>query len=297
MGLTVHEIKFLLWARQGGVDFSSVMMLGRQKLHLDPCAMRAALADFGISQKQAEVDALFLEQNGYAESFFKLLGAQEICSTDASAYEQATHVFDMNKAAGDDLKGKFSAVLDGGSLEHIFQFPTAIRNCMEMVKVNGHFISFCPCNNYLGHGFYQFSPELFFRILSAENGFKMEKMILFESPTMARWYEVKDPEELGKRVELRTWGHARLAIQARRVALKTIFETTPQQSDYSAAWQSTAGACGMSGGGQEFRLSASGRFGRRLLRPLKKFVWGLLESAKQRQNGQALREIRVPESK
>ena len=295
MGLTVHEIKFLLWARQGGVDFSNVMMLGRQKFYLDVPSMREALAGFGTNKKKAEVEALFLDQNGYAEPFLKLLGANETCSMDASAYENATHVFDMNQAIGNELKGKFSVVMDGGSLEHIFNFPTAIRNCMEMVKINGHFVSFCPCNNYLGHGFYQFSPELFFRILSEKNGFKVEKMILFEAPTMAKWYEVKDPEELGRRVELRTWGRARLAIQARKIADKTIFETTPQQSDYSAMWTSPGGDNQMRPATTKNGLPATNK--RRVLSPLKKLIWAMLELAKQKNNGQALKEIRVPGSK
>jgi len=35
-----------------------------------------------------------------------------------------------------------------------------------------------PASNLCGHGFYQFSPELFYRALNATNGFEVERMIM-----------------------------------------------------------------------------------------------------------------------
>src|SRR5438477_418150 len=78
---------------------------------------------------------------------------------------------DMNEPIPDKFKETYTAVLDGGSLEHVFNFPVAIKNCMEMVKVGGHYLAITPANNFFGHGFYQFSPELYFTVLSKENGF------------------------------------------------------------------------------------------------------------------------------
>ena len=44
-----------------------------------------------------------------------------------------------------------------------------------MVKLGGHFIGVYPIDNFCGHGFYQFLPELFFRCFSQENGFESLK--------------------------------------------------------------------------------------------------------------------------
>jgi hypothetical protein len=33
-----------------------------------------------------------------------------------------------------------------------------------------------PANNQMGHGFYQFSPELFFRVFSQENGYLLRAL-------------------------------------------------------------------------------------------------------------------------
>jgi hypothetical protein len=78
--------------------------------------------------------------------------------------------------------------LDGGTTEHVFNFPTALTNAMQMVETGGHLVIITGGNNFCGHGFYQFSPELFYRALSAENGFEMKRLIAAE--VGGNWYEV-----------------------------------------------------------------------------------------------------------
>ena len=73
---------------------------------------------------------------------------------------------------------------------------------MEMIAVGGHFISLAPANNYLGHGFYQFSPELFFRVLSPANGFQIEHCIAVEYGVRQRSFAITDPEAIRTRVTL-----------------------------------------------------------------------------------------------
>jgi hypothetical protein len=48
-----------------------------------------------------------------------------------------------------------------------FNFPVALANAMKMAKIGGHFAARTPANNQCGHGFYQFSPGLFYRIIGA----------------------------------------------------------------------------------------------------------------------------------
>jgi hypothetical protein len=295
MGLNVNDIKFLLWAKKRGVDFTKVMTIGRQRLYLNVSMVQAVFSAFGINESKERLEAIFSDQKGYAEPFFQYLGAIETSSIDASSYEGASNVLDMNQPIEESLKGRFTVVLDGGSLEHVFNFPIAIRNCMEMVQCNGHFIGIVPCNNYMGHGFYQFSPELFFRVFTEQNGFKMEKMILYETSPMARWYQVCDPQEIGKRVEVRTRRSALLIIQARRVVVKPLFTTIPQQSDYAAMWQRCKGD-GQTGTNIPQR-SVAARIRMNLPLVLKNAYWNLKEWTQPRINSEAFKEIRIPESK
>jgi SAM-dependent methyltransferase len=181
------------------------------------------------------------EENGFAEPLLRLLGAEQICSIDASSYEHASVVHDLNQPIPDALKDAFSVVIDAGTLEHVFNFPTAIRNCMEMVRVGGHLLLMTPANNFMGHGFYQFSPELFFRVCSGENGFEIMKAILCEVDAEAPWYEVVDPARAQRRVELVNCRPAYLLVLARRVRRVPILAVTPQQSDYTALWQAPGG--------------------------------------------------------
>jgi SAM-dependent methyltransferase len=237
MGFDVQGVRFLMSAHRSGVRFAKTAILGRQELFMDPTSLRRILRSFGMATNDAEVRRLLTEANGFAEPLLRLLGAEHICSVDASSYEGASIVHDMNLPIPSSLRGAFSVVIDAGTLEHIFDFPTAIKNCMEMVQEGGHLLLMTPANNFMGHGFYQFSPELFFRVCSEDNGFEVVKAILCEVDPDARWYEIVDPARARRRVELVNSRPAYLLIQARKVRQVPILPVAPQQSDYRLLWQ------------------------------------------------------------
>lgn len=235
MGLDINGIRFLLYARTVGVDFSRSVMIGRQSLLLDPSELKQNLIEFDYSFNDATIQAIFKDDDGYSEELFKCLGANTIESFDNSAYEGATHIHDMNKAIPDNFKERYSVVLDGGSLEHVFNFPVAIKNCMEMVKVGGHYLGITPVNNFMGHGFYQFSPELYFSVFTGDNGFELIDIIAFEDHKKD-WYSVKSPLSVKDRITLVNSAPTYLLVIAKRVANSPIFKSSPQQSDYVAIW-------------------------------------------------------------
>lgn len=236
MGLDSNGAKFLLYARSQGVDFRRTATIGRQRLQLRPQDLGEVFRDFAATSSDEEMNQILTDADGYAEPLFSRLGAQEVHSFDASDYEGATHRWDMNLEVPDSATEQYTTVIDGGSLEHVFNFPTAIRNCMEMVRVGGHFIGLTPANNFMGHGFYQFSPELFYSVFTRANGFELIRMVALEDRRRARWYSVSSPAEVGRRVKLLSSRRIYLFILAKRVARAEIFGRTPQQSDYLAAW-------------------------------------------------------------
>ena len=236
MGLDINGTRALLFARKQGVDFSRTAMIGRQNLHLNVATLTRNLQDFGFAASSKESARLLSAEKGFAEPFLRLLGAADIVSFDASDFEGATHIHDFNLPLDKKFFRQFTVVLDGGSLEHIFNFPQAISNCMEMLDIGGHFLGITPTNNFLGHGFYQFSPELFFRIFSPPNGFALRHILAFESPSTT-WYEVVDPDALGQRVSLINRRETYLLVIAQKTAEAPIFAGGVQQSFYSAQWQ------------------------------------------------------------
>ncbi len=252
MGLDANGTLFLLFAREHGVDFSRTAMIGRQEMLIDADRLGDNLRRFGLPTERASEAVA----DGYSEGFFELLGADEVVSFDASGYEHASVQHDFNLPIPDQFKGKYTAVLDGGTLEHVFNYPQAIRNCMEMVAPGGHFLAITPANNQMGHGFYQFSPELFYRVLSAENGYKLERMMIFEEAPGGSWYDVADPDIVGERVTLINGQSTMLLIIARRVDAGEIFRKMPQQSDYASAWEGRRPSRG--NGGAEMQGRSAG---------------------------------------
>jgi hypothetical protein len=152
-----------------------------------------------------------------------------VLSFDNSDYEQATYVHDMNQKIPAEFIGQYSMVMEGGTLDHVFNFPVAIKNCMEMLEVGGHYIGITISNN-VGSGFYQFSPELFFGVFTKENGFELVDMIVCEVSSSV-WHRVGHPRTSPSgRIELTNSEETYLLILAKKTKQCKIFKNTPQQS-------------------------------------------------------------------
>lgn len=232
MGLDTASIKFLCAAKSLGVNFTNLLMIGRQRLIPDSTSLQLVFSTLEIDCHAED----FLRENQYGEKFFSLLGAQQIDSLDYSSYEDATILHDMNAPIPDDLHQRFSVVYDGGTLEHIFNVPRALKNCMQMVQVGGHFMQVNVANNFMGHGFWQFSPELLFRVFSPANGFEIQTVLLHEVVPRGAWYAVTDPAQIHQRVELCNHSPTYICTIAKRVSDLEIFSAHPLQSDYFPLW-------------------------------------------------------------
>ena len=236
MGLNWHGVKFLAGSRDG-VDFGRTITIGRLNLNVSLPKVRQILEEYGLPHSLTDEDVL--GRQGYSEPVFKLLGADTVDSMDASDYEQATVVADLNKPIPEELHEKYDLVYDGGTIEHVFNVPQGLKNLMSLPKVGGRVIIQTMANNWFGHGFYQFSPELFYRVFTADNGYHVMRVVIHGSFELAQWYDVPDPAEVRGRIELANgWHGLMITVHAKRDAVIPIFEKTPQQSDYSARWDS-----------------------------------------------------------
>jgi hypothetical protein len=232
LGLDNASVKFLCAAKSMGVDFARTATIGRQELFADADVLDKVFKTLGIDHDPGK----FLQQNRYGEAFFEALGAKQVTSLDVSAFEEATILHDMNTPIPDSLRGRFSVVHDGGLIEHVFHVTQALKNCMEMVEVGGHFTQVNVCNNYSGHGFWQFSPEMIFRALSPANGYRIAVVLLHEVMSAGEWYAVSDPAVMNGRVELCNSVPTCILTVARRITDTEVFSIPPQQSDYVRLW-------------------------------------------------------------
>lgn len=233
MGLELNGAQLLIRSHRSGLHFGRMATLGRQGIHAPGWELLALLqkAGFRVSTDRAQA----LSHSRFAEEFFLQLGASEVIAIDASSYEGAQIVHDMNQPIPAELVASFDLVLDGGTLEHVFDFPTALRNAGRMVKPGGRFLSITIANNFSGHGFYQFSPELFYRFLAEKNGWAMESCIVWEDSPGAKFYQVPDPDSVHSRIELASEYGTYMFVQARKVA-EMPRDFIPQQSDYVRSW-------------------------------------------------------------
>ena len=161
MGICYPEARFLLNARLRGVSFTNSLTIGHQTLFLHPREVQSFTKLYSRNNPNAKFNPLKdYKFSDYSDMFFRdFLGTTSLSIMDYSDYEGADIVHDLNKQIPDNLIGQYDSVVECGSIEHIFNFPTVIANLMMMVKVGGFiFISQRPPIIYVGMVFIQFDP-------------------------------------------------------------------------------------------------------------------------------------------
>lgn len=221
MGIEFNAVQFLRYATKKS-PLGNVATLGRLSLDI-PEARLLKLLPLPANYKHEQFADNFL-RNQFA--------AKSVESFDNSPYEGANHIADMNQP----LPTKFppyDTILDFGTLEHVYNAPQAFKNLSELCADSGQILHILPANNLCGHGFWQFSPELFFSLYSPQNGYRETQIFLADISQEKFWYRVSPPQH-GQRIELDTW--ARLYVLCRTVKSANASQETIQQSDYLARW-------------------------------------------------------------
>lgn len=253
MGLTAESVRFLAetWPRQGRVE--RVLTLGRQGLWVAPARLEEILRRRGLWPDAGDSKSFQAAVSGAEWRFAELLrqmGVAEVQACDASGFEGADLIHDLNQPIPPEWEERYDLVIDGGTLEHVFNLPTALGNAMRMVRTGGRLVLFTPANNYCGHGFYQFSPELFWRVFTEANGFRLSRLeaavdtvgfssflgVNYSFPLHSPRLTVSDPARIGERVLLVNDAPVLLFVEAIKERHVQPFSRPPQQSDYSAQW-------------------------------------------------------------
>jgi hypothetical protein len=171
-------------------------------------------------------------------------------------------------------RGRFDAVLDFGCLEHVFDFPVAWRNCVDLCRVGGHVLHALPANNLAGHGFYQFSPELFCNLYQPARGFELRGLWFALKAEPRHWWRVANPLQVKRRVNLCNSHEVYLMVLARKLREPGVL-AAPQQSDYAQdEWLKPVAA----GAAPARSTTAPGGLGAAVAGTLA--GWGLIDSAR-----------------
>lgn len=222
MGFDLHSLHFLKEVSHL-ISMGEVITLGRQGIHAD----------------QSYIDKIFLKNNIKTNDFSEKLltnnlGAKNVYSLDASNYQGCDILHDLNLPIDERLTEKYDTLIDGGTLEHIFNIPIALQNISKLVKLNGHILHMLPANNFCGHGFYQFSPELFYQYYSTPY-FEIKRMYVIDTSKSDGWYIVKRPLP-GVRLNIKSSSPIYVYCLVQKIQSQSN-DYCIQQSDYLDAWE------------------------------------------------------------
>jgi SAM-dependent methyltransferase len=78
-----------------------------------------------------------------------------------------TQIFDLNRDVLEErLHGAFDIVINSGTTEHVLHQLNAFRVIHDAVKRDGHMVHVLPCVGFVDHGYFAYTPRVFFDIAS-----------------------------------------------------------------------------------------------------------------------------------
>ena len=159
MGLARGAIALLLEEAARQPFSGRIATLGKQTLYASNREIESQFERFGFAP------ACAVDWAGPAlddVQLYRACGFESTDSFDYSDFEGADFVVDLNRPGmPPETVGAYDAVLDSGTLEHVFHVPNALENVISLLKVGGRVIFLSPSSNHLDHGFYMFSPTFF----------------------------------------------------------------------------------------------------------------------------------------
>ncbi|MGD0651921.1 MAG: hypothetical protein ABSA97_12435 [Verrucomicrobiia bacterium] len=242
MGFDPYILEFVLASARDGCIRGRCLQLGRQYLNVEFEQFSRLLRAYGYSPAPDVLAHLHRGNDGarYADELLKYLGASKVDSLDVSDYEGATVQFDLNRPVPQSFWEQYDCIIDGGTLEHVFNIPVAIVSCMMMLRPGGCFLSTPPANNVMGHGFYQLSPDVFFGVFTEANGFELDRVLIRENRPRGKWYRIVAPHLNKRRVELCNRHQTNLYVRATKTRSHNPTGLQVQQSFYEAVWSTGA---------------------------------------------------------
>ena len=222
MGMTFQSFDLLKKNIEEFGKLGDVLTLGRLGNQID----KKSLKLLGLEHNNSF-------QKDYSEEILiNYFGANLVDSLDNSNFEGANIICDMSEDLK-DIKKHYDTILDFGTSEHVFNINQNLINISKLCKKGGRIIHCLPANNQCGHGFWQFSPELFFGLYDESNGYKLTQTYLIDSYDNKNYWQInKKPKN--ERLELNSFTPIYIFVST----IKNLEHTSQkaQQSDYEFIW-------------------------------------------------------------
>lgn len=163
MGLDIGIIEALSRERSYRGLGDDVLLIGRQTIYCTPKQALEKCAELGIDVSHLRIDDIDVDHTttnriaGFESerlitdvALLRLLGATNVRALDHSNYENAEIVHDLNLPLPDGLKGCADLILDGSTLDNVFNPAMALKNFAELLRPGGRLLA---GNMYSNHSF------------------------------------------------------------------------------------------------------------------------------------------------
>jgi SAM-dependent methyltransferase len=158
MGIDFSQIQFFdICHKHGGLQ-TPLLGLGSLAIRESKGDIEGLATAFGYTtlRREQSVRAFFLDRYNISD--------YRDCDINGSA----EILLDLNKRIPENMVGAFGTVLNGGTLEHVFDIRQAMENLHRLVRPNGSFIHMVPVTWY-EHGFMNFNPVFFHTVAEAND--------------------------------------------------------------------------------------------------------------------------------
>ncbi len=246
MGIARAAAELLVCEAEARPFAGAALCLGRQDLSFTRADLEAFAGRRGFALRPSAASG--------DRSLFEALGFSEVAALDASDFEGAEIVHDLNQPVSDSLRARWDLVFNGGTLEHVFDVRAALRNVAELVRPGGRAIHIAPVSNQIDHGFYCFSPTLLLDWAEANRWTVRTAYVFqardFEAPWTVYAYEAGAFDAIVSRFhDVRASGvtMAGLWFCLEKTEAATS-DAVPQQGAYRRAWSASRDDSGSTAG-------------------------------------------------
>ena len=222
MGMTFQTFDLLKKTIDEFGELGDVLTLGRLGNQIDKKKLKLLGLENNIAFSKEYCDTILIDY----------FGANLVHSIDNSNFEGANIIFDMNEEL-ESITKQYDTIIDIGTSEHVFNINQNLKNMSKLCKRGGKIIHCLPANNQCGHGFWQFSPELFFSLYNESNGYKSTRLHLIDNNNDKSYWQInKKPKN--ERLELNSFTPLYIFVVTIK-KLENIIQKA-QQSDYEYVW-------------------------------------------------------------
>ena len=156
MGICPHVARIIANEHAWKPITGDVLLLGRQTMFFTPQEaihiVRGAgipvaeSRSFGVDTRTRQATANYIRD----DEFFQLLGVPKIKALDVSDYEGADIVHDLTTPIPKELEESADFILDGSTLDNVFDPAMVLRNIARLLRPGGRLVSVNVASNHYG---------------------------------------------------------------------------------------------------------------------------------------------------